>query len=331
MLKVFFIQFILPYSYGLFRRTFRCRMIGQTMKRAMLTLLVFAVPGLMAQSIDFATIAQGRELLTTRDDFVMRMSPFDRAARMKTDQDVTEDAYLRFVAANVREWSPDEKAAVEGVWAELKPKLDEWRLPFPKTILFVKTTGAEEGDAEYTRGAGIVLPESALAVEKHGGLRGIVAHELFHVLSRNAPELRDRLYAVIGFRGCGEIVFPPALAARKITNPDAPKNDHCIQVRNGAEMVWVVPILYANTERYDVAKGGPFFAYVKLSFLVVEGHPELLDVNQMQDFYEQVGRNTEYIIHPEEILADNFRLLLLGQSDVKSPEILAGLTKALGQ
>ena len=301
--------------------------------------LSIATAALGAQSIDFATVAQGRELLTTRDDFIIRMSPFDRAARMKTDQDVTEDAYLRFVAANVREWAPDEKAVVEGVWAELKPKLDEMRLPFPKTILFVKTTGAEEGDAEYTRGAGIVLPQAALAAEKRGELRGIIAHELFHVLSRNGPDLRDRLYAVIGFQPCREIVFPEALAARKITNPDAPKNDHCIQVRNEAEPVWVVPILYSNTEHYEVAKGGLFFQYLKLSFLVVEGqsgkydaaHPVLLDVNQLQGFFEQVGRNTEYTIHPEEILADNFRFLLLGHSDVKSPEILAGLAKALSQ
>jgi hypothetical protein len=316
----------------------------QTMRQAMLAMFVFAVRALTGQSIDFATVAKGRELLTTRDDFVTRMSPFDRAARMKTDQDVTEDGYLRFVAANVREWAPDERAAVEGVWAELKPKLDEMRLPFPKTILFVKTTGAEEGDAEYTRGAGIVLPESlftakGLAMEKGAGLRGIIAHELFHVLSRNAPELRDRLYAVIGFQPCGEIVFPEALAARKITNPDAPKNDRCIQVRNGAETVWAVPILYSKTERYDMAKGGLFFEYLKLSFLVVEGrsgkydatHPVLLDVDQLQGFFEQVGRNTEYIIHPEEILADNFRLLLTGRSDVKSPEILTRLAKALAQ
>jgi hypothetical protein len=55
------------------------------MKHAMLAVLVFTVPVMMAQTIDFTTVAQGRELLTTRDDFVMRMSPLDRAARMKTD------------------------------------------------------------------------------------------------------------------------------------------------------------------------------------------------------------------------------------------------------
>lgn len=50
-------------------------------------------------------------------------------------------------------------------------------------------------------------------------------------------------------------------------------------------------------------------------------NPVLLDVRQVRGFYEQVGRNTNYIIHPEEILADNFSLLLLGKTKVRSPEI----------
>lgn len=32
-------------------------------------------------------------------------------------------------------------------------------------------------------------------------------------------------------------------------------------------------------------------------------HPELPDVDRLRVFFEQAGRNTEYIIHPEEILA----------------------------
>ena len=33
-------------------------------------------------AVAFASVTEGRELLTARDDFVRRMSPFDRAARM---------------------------------------------------------------------------------------------------------------------------------------------------------------------------------------------------------------------------------------------------------
>ena len=42
----------------------------------------------------------------------------------------------------------------------------------------------------------------------------------------------------------------------------------------------------------------------------------------MAGFYGQVGHNTDYIIHPEEILADNFALLLLEEKGVRSPEII---------
>jgi hypothetical protein len=42
----------------------------------------------------------------------------------------------------------------------------------------------------------------------------------------------------------------------------------------------------------------------------------------VKGFHEQIGRNTGYIIHPEEVLADNFVLLVRRETDVPSPEIL---------
>jgi hypothetical protein len=48
----------------------------------------------------------------------------------------------------------------------------------------------------------------------------------------------------------------------------------------------------------------------------------MLAVSQLEGFVEQVGRNTGYIIHPEEILADNFKLLATGAENVPSPQIL---------
>jgi hypothetical protein len=278
-----------------------------------------------------------------RDEFVARMSPFDRAARMKSDKDVSEQDYLRFVASNVLAWTPGEESAVEAAWASLAPKLAELHAPLPKTILFVKTTGREENNAEYTRGTGIVLPESALEPSKRANLPALIAHETFHVLSRYAPQLRDRLYSIIGFQPCGEIPFPPGLASRRMTDPDAPLNDHCILVQYGAGAVWVVPILYSRAPRFDPSQEQTFFDYLRLNFLVLDKIPALvsapyntespilLDIKEIDGFYEKAGRNTEYIIHPEEILADNFSLLLLGKTDVPSPQILLNLARALGQ
>lgn len=52
---------------------------------------------------------------------------------------------------------------------------------------------------------------------------------------------------------------------------------------------------------------------------------------QVSGFFEQVGRNTNYVIHPEEILADNFSLLILGERRVPSPEILEKMQGILDQ
>lgn len=63
---------------------------------------------------------------------------------------------------------------------------------------------------------------------------------------------------------------------------------------------------------------------------VFEGSsPKLVGMERVSGFMEQVGRNTDYIIHPEEILADNFALLVLNGHDVASPEILRKIRELL--
>jgi hypothetical protein len=59
--------------------------------------------------------------------------------------------------------------------------------------------------------------------------------------------------------------------------------------------------------------------------------PRLVPMSEVDGFYEQVGWNTGYILHPEEILADNFALLMLRERNVRSPEViqkLEGILKA---
>ncbi|MFT6862089.1 MAG: hypothetical protein ACJAVK_000643 [Akkermansiaceae bacterium] len=67
-------------------------------------------------TISFASAAEGKVVLTSRDDFFKRMSPFDHAARLKTNKDVSERQYLEFVSQNVLEWSDSEKGKMSKVW-----------------------------------------------------------------------------------------------------------------------------------------------------------------------------------------------------------------------
>jgi hypothetical protein len=64
------------------------------------------------------------------------------------------------------------------------------------------------------------------------------------------------------------------------------------------------------------------------------GMPRLLatgDPDQVKDYHEQIARNTSYIIHPEEILAENF-VLVAGKSNVVvSPRIPYLLRQAINR
>jgi hypothetical protein len=292
--------------------------------------------------VTFATVDEGRQILTTRDDFIRALSPFDRAARVKTDKEVSEKEFLEFVGRSVLDWTEAEKASLVSALDRLKAPFDRLALPWPQVIYAVKTTGNEEGGATYTLGHALILPQGVLTSNRSLTPR-LISHELFHILSRTNPALRDRLYRTIGFEKCVEIEIPEALQARKITNPDAPANDHCIRVQVAGADVWAVPILFSRTAKYDVQRGGDFFQYMQFQLLLVDrrgdslaaqplyegSQPRLVEVKQVAGFYEQVGRNTQYIIHPEEILADNFADLVLQDRPVPSPEILKKMQDVL--
>jgi hypothetical protein len=304
------------------------------------TLLAAAPLTVESLEIELASIEQGRAVLGARDDFVARLSPFDRAARLKSGGEVSEGEYLAFARAAAREWSNDERARLTAAFAAIEHKLaallPEWGAP----ILIVKTSGEEEGGAGYTRANAVMLPQ---AMADEADLQRTLAHEIFHVASRNHPDLKRALYGAIGFEECGEIALPPALAARKMTNPDAPVNAHCIELTVDGENGWGMPILLSREERFDPASDRPFFGYLTLAILRVDrsagpdaarpllrdGAPMLVPLNRVTGFFEQVGQNTNYVIHAEEILASNFELLVSGAQGAPSPEVLERLRAEL--
>lgn len=282
-----------------------------------------------APTFRFATVDEGRAVLGARDDFVSRLSPFDRAARLKSAEAVSEARFLEFVGASVLAWEDDASRkrvarAVDSVSARLA-RLD---IALPGDVLLVRTTGREEGGAAYTRGHAIVLPDPVLADAKDD-LARLIAHETFHILSRGSKALRTRAYRIIGFAPCPEFRFPADLLDRKITNPDAPRNDHCIEVTHKGAAARAMPVLFASTP-YDAAKGGEFFEYLQFKLaLVSDAGPRFVDVGEVEGYFEKIGNNTQYIIHPEEILADNFALHFFEGKPVPSPAIPAAVLKAV--
>ena len=294
-----------------------------------------------AQEVVFASLEDARRILSAPDAYSKAMSAFDRSVRLRTERDVSEGEFLAFAARAAQDWEREERAAIE---AQLKPVLASVKrlaLPLPQRIYLVKTSGAEDADAAYTRQNAIMLPASKLAL-RDGALRHLIAHELFHVSTRAYPALADSLYEAIGFQRC-EVELPAALKARRITNPDAPQDRHCIRVGVGSEETWTLPVLLSTASKEEIARGGTFLDHVTVALLLVEKTPgnaaaeprtedrrlRIVGVEEVSGFFEQIGRNTSYIIHPEEIVADNFAVLAAGGREVRSPEILARIAKII--
>ena len=156
-------------------------------------------------------------------------------------------------------------------------------------------------------------------------------HELFHVVSRSNPKLRDELYGIIGYEKCGVVSLPDDMMPRRISNPDAPVIEHCIRVSKDGESRWCAPVLFSRAPKYDPKTGGSFFRYLQFRLMVIDrktskaimkdGKPILWNPDAVQGFFEQIGRNTNYVIHPEETLANNFIHLMTAKENLKNPEI----------
>jgi len=333
-------------------RTLALRTLVMTVALIVINTELLADEPLTADTqLEFASLETGRTLVSTRDTFIGALSRFDRQVRLQTDGEATEAALLEFLAREVVAWD-DAATGNDPVEAttrtlitqsieRLRPKLESFRIPLPKTVLLVQMSGKEEANAAYTRGTAIMLPKQRIQKMKPDALDRLLLHELFHVLSRNAPELRRDLYRIIGFHVCDPMALPPAMADLKLTNPDAPLIDCRIELTDDGETCWAAPILYSSSATYDAIKKPPLFQYLTFRLmkleehdgrwrpLLKEGDPVLIDPAQSKSFADQIGQNTKYIIHPDEVLADNFVFLVMQTEKLPSPEIIERMSERL--
>lgn len=280
--------------------------------------------------IEFATLEEGRARIAVSDVYTKNLSAFDLSAKTRRPGTLQEHDYLAHAPDFVRAWTADE---VDYLRARLHRLQDRARalhldVDLPERIVLVKTTGFEEGGASgYTRGDNIFLNRTRLSGE-------LVAHELFHVISRYNPARVSAAYETLGFTPCNEVSYQSEF---RITNPDAPFLRHYLQVNARGERHDVVLVMVASRP-YD---GGSFFRYVHKRLLVVEGdddakavklvggHQVLLRFDEAIDLYDQIGRNTAYNIHQAEVSAEHFEMLMFGHGPIADPSLIQGLHLAL--
>jgi hypothetical protein len=248
------------------------------------------------------------------EGFFDKINGLDRAIQMQSETIPSLEEYREFLRRDALSFSQREKDALlrelQTVYAlceKTNPNL------LPDTLCLIKTRGDYYGPSVfYTRENCIVIPEDALA--STNGLQEVLLHELFHIVSRYNPDLRQTLYALIGFEPLrSPVALPPALSERLLLNPDGIPIEWAIGLEGGVQ---AVPLIFS---RYDAWQSS-YFAHLDFQLFALEmdeqaGHYRILispdgrstlGPDHFVSYLQKVKDNTTYLIHPDEILADNF-------------------------
>lgn len=196
----------------------------------------------------------------------------------------------------------------------------------PDSIYLVKIkTGHYGNDVYYTRGKCIMIPENIFQNFDSEMQLPVMIHEIFHIISRYQPEIRDSLYSMIGFeRLDGKVTLPPQTEKIVLTNPDGAMRTHAIRLTAGqSNEVLAIPLITSKFRQYRT-EIPLFFDYLNFDLYEIvptdggnytvkagPGGGTTLDLGYTPMFFTKIRDNTQYIIHPEEIMADNFMLAVL--------------------
>jgi hypothetical protein len=283
----------------------------------------------------FASAAEGARILAGHDGFFEAMAPLEMRLRSAGAGRVTSEELRAQYRAGALEWNGAERRAWQASLDRLRPRLAAWSALLPERVLLVRAGAGVEDGIPHTRANAILLPAGA-GPARAAGRDFMLAHEIFHLLSRAQAARHDSLYALIGFRPC-RFALPAELRARRITNPDAPEERHYVELAGGRGAY--VPLQLAR----PVAAPPPALAE-SLHFLLLRvdvadgictarrhrgGGWELAAPAALPALFDVIGPNTDYLAHPEELMADNFALLLTRRARAPDRALLDRLERWL--
>lgn len=287
-------------------------------------------------ALSVATSEEAIAAITARDEYLNAVTPADVSIWLHQPGSAADiEALSRHFAASVRPWDEAERLRLDAMIGRVSPRLAQLAPLLPARVQIAAIRSDAAGGADFTRGGTIFLSELKPTDE---ALDERFFHELFHVLSRNNPARRDQLYGIIGFERCMPMALDSALRARVLTNPDAPVVEYVSRVSIDGQTVWATPLMVADLAQYTATSG--LFDHVQVQFVPFrrdaqgrcsqDAASSATQVQMGRAILDRAGGNTDYVIHPEELVADNFAQVMMGRRDARSPEIYDQIAAVLG-
>lgn len=282
-------------------------------------------------NIVFLNASEAGEFLATPDAYTYALNPLDFSLHYSSNKTFTLADHLAFLKTTTLDWTAEEKKLITDE-NELLNKaiidldLKKWTLP--ENVFLIKTNGLDEYKAHYTRRNAIIFPIDERA-HKVTTAAQVYFHEMFHVMSRFHPELHDGLYEVCHFKPIVHAEIPFFYRERQITNPDAFTYEHALYVNAGDKAISIIPFMYSGVLQSEI--NGPVDESItfKLGLIDIDSGNAYKVIET--DYKNKAEVNTHYYIHPEEIMAENFRLMIalhLGlatSKEIQNPSVIERL------
>ena len=255
------------------------------------------------------------------------------------------DEYLAFAKDQVIDWTDEEKDIIIRGMKEIEEIVlsNGWMMPPLDTIVFIRTTMLEEnGIFSYTHGTQIYLGDFIQAytpeADEEGKIpdcfRTLLAHEVFHCLTRCNPDFRAKMYSLIHFTVVeNDYQILPSVWEYYISNPDVEHhNAWKTFVVDGKKVDCFAAFV---TMKHFEKKDEQFFRFATTALVPIDGSDVYYPKDQVSNFDEIFGTNTGYVIDPEECMADNFSYAVIyglngpAGEGYPNPKIIEGIIEGI--
>lgn len=276
----------------------------------------------------YASAEEGRKLRLNNTNYFNALTQNDIDWKFRQTGKTLEE-FKTFAADQIRDFTEEEMKAIDAMVSLVEVRLDALGVCLrTDEIVFIKTDMEDEGGAGgFTHKNEIYLTSSVVkaVVDALQGndtyppeyleylsiyTPGLIAHEVFHTLTRNDARFRQQMYSLIGFTVMDhEIAFGPTVRNLILQNPDVERFDNWAEFTiNGQKRRCTLLPVYACSfaEAAATNPDASFFDYMQCVLVPLDAPDTMIPVEQASDFYTVLGHNTDYVIAAEECLADNF-------------------------
>lgn len=220
----------------------------------------------------------------------------------------TKTEYLDHLGKATMDFNNSEINKIDRILGKINDRLAFLDLKLNLNIGFIKTNGTDSFDLPYTRGANVILPSIDGEVPGKWMNLGLIAHEIFHIITRQNPEIRTVLYSLVGFCNAKREIITNQDIPGMIVNPDALSFSFYAKCENKGSLINVIPLIMIGKSEQDME-------WVKL--LVID--EQLNNTNKIvslkdTDFHKRYSHASSYVSHPEEICAESFRNIVINKN-----------------